>query len=59
MTLRRDLTQRFGRRTIKLDVEEETLALFLSLGWIKKFLGQYIITERGEHELAFLAGLAD
>lgn len=50
MRLWRNLKMRFDPRNESLDLEEETVALMLQMGWAEKFMGVYIFTERGEVE---------
>lgn len=50
MGLLRNLKIRLDPRNVNLELEEETVALMLQMGWAEKFMGVYIFTERGEVE---------
>jgi hypothetical protein len=51
----RKIKARFGRNRIEFDIDDYTLALGLQLGWLEKFLGKWIFTDRGQEEfVAFI-----
>ena len=50
MDLIRDIKLRLGYRAETLDFSDESIALLLQMGWVKKFMGRYIFTRRGVEE---------
>lgn len=55
MSLKHKLKARFFHlQREKFQLDEATLTLGIQLGWFEKFFGKWILTERGEKELAAL-----
>jgi hypothetical protein len=47
----RKLKARFNPKSPKLEIDADTLILGLQLGWFERYLGGWLLTERGEKEL--------
>lgn len=50
-------TRFFGKR-VSVTMEELDLALALQLGWVEKFMGGYLLTDRGAEEIVYHANRA-
>lgn len=44
-------------RSVTIDVEDDTFAMMLQMGWVEKFMGDYVLTRKGYAEFkAFMKG---
>lgn len=45
------LRKRFFGDKVEFYADDETLALAMQLGWVEKYLGAYMLTDRGAEEI--------
>lgn len=45
------IRKRFFGNKVEFELNDEDVALMLQMGWIEKYLGAYMLTERGAQEI--------